>query len=226
MLDLEPVVYRLARESGYHSAIIPHGSTKPGTLASLWVLLSRSADIINSRDIQQAARAVQPNWQRVPLWTDDFSSLFPILRPPDPPVVKPDPADEQYKMAAKLFDQGNHPRALAYYRLAIQSDPELPEALSNLAWLLATTPYDSLRNGAQAVQFAEKACSLSRYRVPAFVGTLAAAYAEAGRFDDAVVTVQKACALAERNGEQGLLSMNQQLMGLYQAHQPYHEQRR
>jgi spermidine synthase len=226
MLDLEPVIDQLARQFSYSSAIIPHASSKPGTLPSLWMLLSHSAEVINSPDIQKAARPAEANWEKGPLWTDDFSSLFQILRPPAPPAMKPDPADEQYTIAAKLYDQGNHPAALAHYKLALQSDPELPEALSNLAWLLATTPNDSLRNGAEAVQLAEKACALSRNRVPAFVGTLAAAYAEAGRFDDAIATVQKACALAEKNGEQGLLSMNQQLMNLYRSHQPYHETRR
>jgi hypothetical protein len=56
-----------------------------------------------------------------------------------------------------------------------------------------------------------------------FVGTLAAAYAEAGRFDDAIAAAQKACALASKNGTQGLLKRNQQLLELYRAHKPYHE---
>jgi len=56
-----------------------------------------------------------------------------------------------------------------------------------------------------------------------FVGTLAAAYAEAGRFDDAITTAQQACALATAAGEQDLLEKNQKLLKLYRAHQPYHE---
>jgi hypothetical protein len=95
-----------------------------------------------------------------------------------------------------------------------------------MAWLLATAPDDSLRNGPEAVQFGEKACTLTRYRVTAMVGALAAAYAEAGRFDDALITAEKACALASKNGEQGLLRMNQQLLQLYRAHKPYHERRK
>jgi hypothetical protein len=55
------------------------------------------------------------------------------------------------------------------------------------------------------------------------VGTLAAAYAEAGRFDDAISTAQKACALASASGERDLLERNQKLLALYRAHQPYHE---
>jgi len=53
--------------------------------------------------------------------------------------------------------------------------------------------------------------------------TLAAAYAEAGRFDDATATAQKACALARAAGEQDLLEKNQKLLDLYRAHQPYHD---
>jgi hypothetical protein len=56
-----------------------------------------------------------------------------------------------------------------------------------------------------------------------FVGTLAAAYAEAGRFDDAILTAQKACALAEKSGETNLLQRNQELLVFYRQHQPYHE---
>jgi hypothetical protein len=59
--------------------------------------------------------------------------------------------------------------------------------------------------------------------VTPLVGTLAAAYAEAGRFDDAIATAQKACALATAAGEQDLLEKNQKLLALYRAHQPYHE---
>jgi hypothetical protein len=55
------------------------------------------------------------------------------------------------------------------------------------------------------------------------IGTLAAAYAEAGRFDEAIATAQKARALAAASGEKALADKNQRLLELYQAHQPYHE---
>ena len=72
----------------------------------------------------------------------------------------------------------------------------------------------------------ERACELTHYGEPLFIGTLAAAYAEAGRFDDAVATAQKACALAEASGEQELLKKNQELLALYLKHQPYRDFRR
>ncbi|MGO9587395.1 MAG: family 43 glycosylhydrolase [Limisphaerales bacterium] len=100
-----------------------------------------------------------------------------------------------------------------------------PAEGNNLAWSLATSPDATNRNGAFAVKLAESACQQTRYRTTILVGTLAAAYAEAGRFDDAIATAQKACKLASESGEQDLLKKNQELLELYRKHQPYHEPR-
>jgi len=102
-------------------------------------------------------------------------------------------------------------------------NPDYTEALNNLAWLLATGPDAHLRDGVQAVKYAGRACELTHYGVTPLVGTLAAAYAEAGRYDEAIAAAQKACALATAAGEEDLLERNQKLLVLYRAHQPYHE---
>jgi len=98
-----------------------------------------------------------------------------------------------------------------------------PGALNNLAWQLATSPDAKLRDGTRAVKLAELACQQTQYQQTIMVGTLAAAYAEAGRFDDATAAAQKACVLAGQRGETNLLTRNQELLALYQKHQPYHE---
>jgi hypothetical protein len=98
-----------------------------------------------------------------------------------------------------------------------------PDALNNRAWSFATSEEAGLRNGTLAVQLAERACELTHYNESIYIGTLAAAYAEAGRFDDAISTAQKACALASESGQQELLKRNQELLELYRAHQPYRE---
>jgi hypothetical protein len=98
-----------------------------------------------------------------------------------------------------------------------------PAAMNNLAWELAASPDEKNRNGALAVKLAEHACEMTHYQTTILVGTLAAAYAEAGRFDDAIATGQKACALASELGETNLLKSNQELVALYQKHQPFHE---
>jgi hypothetical protein len=98
-----------------------------------------------------------------------------------------------------------------------------PEDSNNQAWRLATNPDAKQRDGPLAVKLAEDACQRTRYNNTIMVGTLAAAYAEAGRFDEAIAAAQKACALATNSGDQKLLENNQQLLNLYLKHQPYHQ---
>lgn len=113
--------------------------------------------------------------------------------------------------------------AIAEYHQALHLNPDLLEALNNLAWLRATAPDPQFRNGAEAVKLAEHACELSSWQKTMFVGTLAAAYAEAGDFDKAVQTAQKACDLAAAQGENELLQKNRALLDQYKAHQPARE---
>jgi tetratricopeptide (TPR) repeat protein len=118
---------------------------------------------------------------------------------------------------------GQFQDAVGHYHEALRLNPDSTGALNNLAWLLATCSDASVRNGARAVQLAERACQLTDYRQTLFVGTLAAAYAEAGRFDDAIATAEKAVRLAEQNHELELLQKNRELLELYRAHRAYHE---
>jgi lipopolysaccharide biosynthesis regulator YciM len=95
--------------------------------------------------------------------------------------------------------------------------------LNNLAWALATSPDASKRDGKRAVQLAERACDLTQYQQPIMVGTLAAAYAEAGRFDDAVATAQKARDIALALGQKDIAGNNQHLLELYKSGRAFHE---
>jgi tetratricopeptide (TPR) repeat protein len=113
--------------------------------------------------------------------------------------------------------------AVAHLREAVRIYPDEVVALNNLAWVLASSNDPEIRNGPEAVRLAEHACKLTQYQVTLFVGTLAAAYAEAGQFVEAVVTAQKACALASKAKDQALLKKNQELLELYRARKPYHE---
>jgi tetratricopeptide (TPR) repeat protein len=97
------------------------------------------------------------------------------------------------------------------------------QCLNDLAWLLSTAERAEDRDGPRAVRFAKRACELTQHRQTIMVGTLAAAYAEAGSFKDAVATAETACTLAVANGDQALLEKNRQLLELYRASKPYHE---
>ncbi len=79
-----------------------------------------------------------------------------------------------------------HGEAIHYYHEALRLKPDFDAALNNLAMLRASCKQPEFRNGREAVQLAEAACRLSGRRNPSLLGTLAAAYAEAGRFPEAV----------------------------------------
>ncbi|MGA2279712.1 MAG: tetratricopeptide repeat protein [Verrucomicrobiota bacterium] len=137
--------------------------------------------------------------------------------------IKPGFAEAHVNLGNALRQKGSVDEAIVHYQKALQIKPDYVEVLNNLAWLLATCPDAHIRDGVRAVKYAGRACELTHYGVTLLVGTLAAAYAEAGRYDDAIATAQKACALATAAGEQDLLEKNQELLALYRAHQPYHE---
>jgi hypothetical protein len=70
---------------------------------------------------------------------------------------------------------------------------------------------------------AERACQLTSYRKPIYIGTLAAAYAEEGRFDDAIVAGEKARQLCLAAGQKELADRNGKMLELYRAGLPFHE---
>jgi tetratricopeptide (TPR) repeat protein len=140
--------------------------------------------------------------------------------------IKPDYAEAHYNLATALIQKGNVDEAIVHYQRALQIKPDYPEAQNDLAWELATTPKASARNGAQAVTLAQRANQLTGGADLDIVGTLAAAYAEAGQFDDAVRSAQKAIDLARANGQQDQLAQLNGELKLYQAGLPFHRERK
>jgi tetratricopeptide (TPR) repeat protein len=89
-----------------------------------------------------------------------------------------------------------------------------------LAWLLATSPYDEVRNGREAVRYGEKAASGSKWKDSTILDTLAAAYAESGQFDQAISAEQQAMVLLK----DGSVSLGFTLrLELYKARKPFHQ---
>jgi tetratricopeptide (TPR) repeat protein len=119
-----------------------------------------------------------------------------------------------------LVQKGLLREAATHYEVALQSEPDSPVALNNLAWLLSAGPDDSLRNGARAVELARNLNRVSKQNNPFFIRTLAAAYAEAGQFDAAVKTAQGAAELANAQGQHDLAVQIQDETDLYRRHLP------
>jgi protein O-mannosyl-transferase len=99
-------------------------------------------------------------------------------------------------LGVTLALQGNAAAAINAFERSLALQPENLQLLNNLAWALATSPESSVRNGARAVDAAQKAERLSGGKDPWVLGTLAAAYAEAGRFPEAIAAAQRALELA------------------------------
>jgi tetratricopeptide (TPR) repeat protein len=109
-----------------------------------------------------------------------------------------------FQFALALANSGQTRQAMAQYAEALLLRPDFPEALNGLAWIICTTPNSELRNAEQALGMAERACELTGRKDPVILKTLAAAYAEAGRFKEAVTTAQTAQKLATTESRDAL----------------------
>jgi len=100
------------------------------------------------------------------------------------------------QFALALAHTGQTREAMAQFATVLLTQPDFAEALDGLSWILATAASPDSRNGAEAVRMAERACELTARQDAAKLKTLAAAYAEAGRFPEALAAAQKAKILA------------------------------
>ncbi len=123
-----------------------------------------------------------------------------------------------------LLVQNRDVRAgIEQWEISLQIDPNDGNALNNLAWVLATYPADTIRDGKRAVELAEKAAVLPGGEAPIVLRTLAAGYAEARDFSNAVSTAQHALDLATGQNNTSLLATLRHEIELYQARTPYRE---
>ena len=136
-------------------------------------------------------------------------------------TAQPDDAQAHYQLAVALLTRNEVEETSRHYREAVRLEPNAPLYLNDLAWLLATTPADDTRNGDEAVRLAQEACRLGGGNVPRFWGTLDAAYAAAGRFDDAVATATKTRQLALAAGQPDIAQAAEERLTLYRARKPY-----
>ena len=132
----------------------------------------------------------------------------------------------ELKLGMISMENGQDSAAINHYQRVLESDTNSVIALNNLAWLLATASDSGLRNGQEAVRLAEQACQLTHYQDAALIETLAAAYAEAGRFNDAVATAQKVRTVALAHGQKEIAARNEQSLELYKSGRAYHQEAR
>jgi len=136
----------------------------------------------------------------------------------------PDILSTRLALASLAYQLRDPALTIAQYQAILQRQPGNLEALNNLAWLLATSSDDKVRNGGAAVTLAYRACALTEFKHPRFTGTLAAAYAEAGHFAEAVKMGELTVRLAGQSGDSGLVYSANQVLNRYRQNQPHREQ--
>src|SRR5436189_184313 len=134
--------------------------------------------------------------------------------------IQPNDADAHTCLGNALLRRGSVKEAVAHYEKAIALAPEDPHSRINMAWVLATAPDASIRDGIRAVEFAQQAMELSGGNDPKFLRTLAAAYAESGRFSEAITTAKQEMMIATVQGKSGFANVLNEDVGLYREHVP------
>ena len=122
-----------------------------------------------------------------------------------------------------LSRQGQNAAAAAELRAFLRLQPDQPQVLVWLAWILATAPEDAARSGQEAVALAEKAARITSHRDPGGLNVLAAAYAETGRYEEAVKVAEQAQRLASAAGAQPLVAAIQQCIACYRGNKPFRQ---
>jgi protein O-mannosyl-transferase len=137
--------------------------------------------------------------------------------------IRPDMAEVHYRLGVVLEGMGATEDAVRHYELAMSLMPDHAGACNNLAWFLATREPEQGGDPTRAVVLAQRACKLTGDSLPAFLDTMAAAYAGSKRFPEAVAAGQKALQMAARSGNKELARQIGERLDLYLANRAFVE---
>ncbi len=138
-------------------------------------------------------------------------------------ALAPHDPDVHYRLAEVLEKQRDFQAAIEHYDEAVRLAEKPGTATLRLIWLLAACPDDRVRDGARAIQLAERVANLTQRRNPAVLDALSLAYAEAGRFEDASRTAASALALAEQSRERALASEIRNRLSTFKSKRPWRQ---
>ena len=135
--------------------------------------------------------------------------------------VAPDHADAHFRLAVLLEAQGLTDRALKHFEDAVKFRSDWASPVRRIAWIRATSSNEGLRDAEKAITLAERATNLTSRKNPVVLDTLAAAYAAAGRFEDAVSTEEEAVLLSAGKLPPAFVEQMRDRLKLYQKNQPF-----
>jgi tetratricopeptide (TPR) repeat protein len=136
--------------------------------------------------------------------------------------INPGYAHAYFNLGDAFYSRGQVAEALWQWREGLRLEADT-RVLNRTAWVLATSPAPSVRNGREALELAQRAVQSSGGRDPVVLETLSAAYAELGRFREAVQTARGALDLAAQQNRQPLAGDLKAKIALYKAKTPFRE---
>ena len=128
-----------------------------------------------------------------------------------------------YDLGIAYDKKGRYEKAVFHFQKALAIQPGFVEAQKKLAWILATAPDATARNGSRALELALQADQLTGGSSPAVLRILAAAYAETGNFPQATATAERAYSIALMQADADLSEALRAEIGLYKNRTPYRE---
>ena len=134
--------------------------------------------------------------------------------------LEPKNADMHNNLAVALLQTGRGPAAVAEWQETLRLDPDKIGTQITLAWILSTSPEAGMRDGTKALELAQRADQISGGRNLMVFRVQAAAYAEIGRFPDAINVAQEGAQRAETEGQSALAQLLQDDLALYEKGVP------
>jgi tetratricopeptide (TPR) repeat protein len=190
---------------------------------------------LEQRRLDDAIDAFARAAERDPRFAEAYSNLgFALLMQgrADEALAELGTAVELRPLLAKAHDlraliqlrKGDARAALSSFLASIAAEPDRFEPYSQAAWILAAHPDASIRNGAQALALAQQMSACSNAADAPLTGeVLAAAFAECGRYDEAIQNAHRAAELYAQRGDTGRVAAVRNQMLLYAKHQPYRD---
>jgi protein O-mannosyl-transferase len=137
--------------------------------------------------------------------------------------LMPAMSDTYIQLAKALGQDGRFAEAIATLQSGLSTNSPNPAIANEYAWLLVTCPVAELRNAPQAIQIGEELAKATGRQAPQPLDTLAAAYAEAGRYDEAVAAAREALAVAEAKNLTNLTTEIKARLLSYKNGRAYHQ---
>jgi tetratricopeptide (TPR) repeat protein len=138
--------------------------------------------------------------------------------------AQPENAHAHFILGSACLANKQSEQAVGHFKQALQLSPDNPQCMNALAWIYATSPKAEIRNGPEAVRQAEEACTITKRKNTMLLDTLAAAYAEADRFVDAIKTTEEIRDIALSSHDTATAATARQRLELYIAGKAYRDE--